>query len=242
MYHRNLHFIPIIAALFSLAPALAADWPIAQLGSKRAWDDATVSATNSATDRAADATTLRRYIPMQLIVPGIWDGKHQIDLPQAHAFDEEGTAWTGPEQWTNPYTGRTSTVYDRRRYNPREGAVAQKMGIRSDGAAIGRAWDSRNGGHACAEEAKFPLGPWRQGEVRTYDYVCLSERDGKTVELPRSARITIEQLDYEYRGVPHSLRFSWHYSDRDSGKVLDHREYIFSPGLGLVGHARRELR
>ncbi len=79
-----------------------------------------------------------------------------------------------------------------------------------------------------------------EGTVWTgFDYVCLSTRGGQVVERRRSARITIEELDYEYNGVAHSLRIGWRFADRDSGEVLDHRTYIFSPGRGLAAHFRR---
>jgi len=60
----------------------------------------------------------------------------------------------------------------------------------------------------------------------------------QVIERRRTARIMIEELEYEYKGIPHSLRFTWRYSDRDSGEVLDHRIYIFSPGLGLAAESR----
>ena len=214
----------IVAALAALsASAIAAEWPTAALGPKEVWD--------AATDRAAQT----RFIPMQLIVPGAWDGTRRIDLPPAGRHDAEGTTWTGPEEWRHPQTGQTLTVYDRRRTTPREGSVQQKMAVRADGAAIGRAWDSRFGGLACDGEAKFPLGVWQQGEVRTFDYACQTTRGTRR----RTSRITIEEIDYEYNGVPHSLRFAWRFSDSASGEVFDHRTYIFSPGRGLVSHARR---
>ena len=147
--------------------------------------------------------------------------------------------WTGPQEWRNPYTGRTLTVYDRRRTTRREGAVEQKMALRLDGAAIGRVYDSRSGGIVCDQEAKFPLGVWKQGEVRTFDYVCLTRRDGKVVERRRSARITIEEIDYEHEGIPHSLRITWLYSNPDTGETIDHRTYIFAPGRGLAAQSRR---
>ena len=131
------------------------------------------------------------------------------------------------------------TAYDRRRTTRREGLVEQKMAVRADGSAIGRIYDSRFGGLVCDQEAKFPLGVWKQGEVRTFEYVCLTTRGGHVVERRRTARITIEELDYEYNGVPHSLRFAWRFSDRDNGEVLDHRTYIFSPGRGLAAQSRR---
>lgn len=210
-----------------LGGCVAAEWPTAKLGQKAVWE--------GATDRVA----LSRFIPMQLIVPGAWDGTRRIDLPIAEGIDSEGTLWTGPQEWRNPHTGEVLTVYDRRRTTPREGSVEQKMAVRADGSAIGRVYDSRFGGLVCDQEAKFPLGVWKQGEVRTFDYLCLTTRGGRVVERRRAARITIEELDYEYNGIAHSVRFRWLFSDRDSGEVLDHRTYVFSPGRGLVAHIRQ---
>jgi hypothetical protein len=217
----------LLLVIFVTAPAIAAEWPTATVGPKQVWEAAT------------DPVTKTRFIPMQLIVPGSWDGARRLDLPAAESFDAEGTVWTGPQQWRNPYTGQTLTVYDRRRTTRREGSVEQKMALRRDGSAIGRVYDSRFGGLVCDQEAKFPLGVWKQDEVRTFEYVCLTTRGGQLIERRRTARITIEALDYEYDGVPHSLRLAWRYSDGDTGKVIDHRTYIFSPGRGLAGHARR---
>jgi len=212
----------------ALAPAIAAEWPTAKLGPKQVWE--------AATDQAAQS----RFVPLQLIVPGAWDGSRRIDLPTATEPDFEGTAWTGPQEWRNPHTGQMQTAYDRRRTNRRDGLVVQKMAVRADGSAIGRIYDSRFGGLVCDQEAKFPLGVWKHGEVRAFEYVCLTTRGGQVVEHRRAARITIEELDYEYNGVPHSLRFAWRFSDQDSGAVRDHRTYIFSPGRGLAAQSRRQ--
>lgn len=234
LFHREvpmtrllLGICATLVGMSTLGCVIAAEWPTARLGPKQVWDDAYDQATQS------------RFIPMQLIVPGAWDGIRKISLPTASEADGEGTVWTGPQEWRNPYTGQMLTVYDRRRTNRREGSVEQKMGVRADGSAIGRVYDSRFGGGSCDQEAKFPLGVWKQGEVRTFEYVCLTTRGGQVVERRRTARITIEELDYEYGGVPHSLRFAWRYSDVDSGEVLDHRTYIFSPGRGLAAQYRR---
>jgi hypothetical protein len=221
-----IRILPIIWAV-CLGACVAAEWPTARLGQKAVWEAAT------------DRVTRSRFVPMQLIVPGVWDGTPRIDLPIAQGVDSEGTVWTGPQEWRHPYTGQMLTVYDRRRTTRREGSVEQKMVVRVDGAAVGRVYDSRFGGLVCDQEAKFPLGVWQQGEVRSFHYVCLTTRGGQVVELRRTARITIEELDYEHDGVAHSLRFAWRFSDRDSGEVLDHRTYIFSPGRGLVAHIRR---
>src|SRR3954469_5543265 len=100
---RRSDFLLILAALAAPPAAIGAEWPAATLGPRPAWA--------AATDPVAKA----RFIPMQLIVPGVWDGARRISLPAAAAFDAEGTVWTGPQEWRNPYTGKTLTVYDRRR-------------------------------------------------------------------------------------------------------------------------------
>ena len=224
---RPLAVLLAVMATLAGGAARAAEWPADRVGDKAAWDAAT------------EPDGQRRFIPMQLIVPGVWDGTRRIDLPSAAGHDAEGTQWSGPGDWRHPQTGQTLTVYDRRRTNRREGTVEQKLAVRTDGAAIGRVFDSRFGGLTCDQEAKFPLGEWRQGEVRTFEYVCVSSRGGQPVERRRQARITIEALDYEHVGVPHSLRFAWRFSDAKTGEVLDHRTYAFSPGRGLVLHAHR---
>ena len=227
MTRRLLVMFAVLGEISALEPAIAAEWPTAKLGHKQVWE--------AATDQAAQS----RFVPMQLIVSGAWDGTRRIDMPIAEGVDAEGTVWTGPQEWRNPYTGQMLTAYDRRRTTRREGLVEQKMAVRADGSAIGRIYDSRFGGLVCDQEAKFPLGVWKQGEVRTFEYVCLTTRGGQAVERRRTARITIEELDYEYNGTPHSLRFAWRFSDRDSGEVLNHRTYIFSPGRGLAAQSRR---
>ena len=206
---------------------MAAEWPVAKLGKKQVWDAAT------------DQASRTRFIPMQLIVPGDWDGARRIDLPVATGSDAEGTVWSGPREWRNPYSRQALMAYDRSRSTRREGLVEQKMALRADGAGIGRVSDSRFGGLVCDQDAKFPLGLWKQGEIRTFEYPCLTKKGEQTIELRRAARITIEELDYAYEGVLHSLRFAWRFTDRDSGEVLDHRTYIFVPGRGLVFQQRR---
>ena len=227
MMRRLLTLLAALAAIIAWSSVVAAEWPTAKVGQKAVWDAAT------------DHVTQSRFIPMQLIVPGVWDGTPRIDLPIANGTDAEETVWSGPQEWRNPYTGEMLTVYNRRRTTRREGLVEQKMAVRGDGSAIGRAYDSRFGVLVCDQEAKFPLGVWKQGEVRAYDYVCSSTRDGQVITRRRTSRLTIEELDYQYNGTEHSLRFAWRHTDSDSGEVLDHRTYIVSPGRGLVSHNRR---
>src|SRR5438876_9117072 len=124
-----LVILSAVTELFASMTVVEAEWPAATVGSKEVWE------------AAADRASQTRFIPLQLIVPGVWDGTRRIDLPAASLIDAEGTTWSGPQEWRHPHTGQVLTVYDRRRTNRREGTVEQKMAVRADGAAIGRAWD-----------------------------------------------------------------------------------------------------
>jgi len=70
-----LVFAPLVGIGAWAPPVIAAEWPTARLGPKQAWEAATDQATQS------------RFIPMQLIVPGVWDGTRRIDLPTAAGHD-----------------------------------------------------------------------------------------------------------------------------------------------------------
>jgi len=131
---------------------------------------------------------------MQLIVPGAWDGTRRIDMPSAKGVDSEGTVWTGPQEWRNPYTGQTLTVYDRRRTTPREGLVEQKMAVRVDGSAIDRIYDSRFGGLACDQEAKIParrLEARRSASARPSDLHLFA---GPWTRRPHSSMMASDRL------------------------------------------------
>ena len=129
----------------------------------------------------------------------------------------------GPEKWDDPVKGRTWTVY--RRTN--KGKV-QLFAIRPDGAGLGRVFDSR-GERVCEPGLKFPLGLWKAAESRTVVVQCW-RKDG--TPFRREMTLTINDLDYTYRSVAHSLRFHW-IADGGGKAGLDN-EYIYSPGLGLV--------
>jgi hypothetical protein len=216
--------------LFIVVPpptALSAEWPSSRVGEQAAWD------------AAYDPASGTRFIPMQLVVPAIWDGARRLDRPAASFSQPSGTSWRGPEAWRDPYTGATIEAYDRRRENRREGSVAQKIALRTDGTGIGRVYDSRFGEIVCENEVKFPLGLWRQGETRRFDYDCRTTRDGQVTVLRRTSIVTIDAIDYVYNGMPHSLNLGWQHLDAGTGTVLDHRTYIFVPGVGLAAEVRR---
>jgi len=173
-----------------------------------------------------------RYIPLHLILGARWDGQQSISYP-AGRFTEGVTqsaasTWDGPKSWTHPKTGRSLTVYFRSRAG--RNAADQIFAVRDDQAAIGRVADSRFGITACDQEPKYPLGFWRQGEVRTYGFTCWYG------DKPRAkvTTITIEELDYTLDGAAHCLRHGWILRDKGEQKTIDHRVYIFCPDRGMV--------
>jgi hypothetical protein len=181
-----------------------------------------------------DASTQTRYIPLELILGAEWDGKREIAFPNGTFVQTAwGTRWGGPMEWKHPYTGEKLLIYERTRR-----AVFQRMAVRKDGDAIGRVYDSRND-RTLYQEAKFPLGYWKQGETRQYEYSCWYGTGEKKGHRMLVATITIEKLDFEYHGVPHSLQTRWILKDRDTGSNLDNRVYIWSPGFSMVSDVER---
>jgi hypothetical protein len=52
------------------------------------------------------------------------------------------------------------------------------------------------------------------------------------LKRPRPLKVTIKDLDFVYKGIPHSLRFHW-LIDEGRGRGTD-MIYTYSPGRGLV--------
>ena len=217
----------LLPVMLSLLPAiaLAEDWPAAKIGAQSGWD------------AAYDQATGARFIPFQLIVPGVWNGARNIDLPGTVEFtDSDGDRWTGPAQDADAASGKPIAVFTRVRSNKREGTVTQRFTVRAEKDGLGRVYDSRFGEIACSGEVKFPLGEWKQGQRLRNEYSCAGKG-----QPPRRRYniIVIEKIDFPCRGVPHCLQFTWtHYMD-GVDKPLDDRRYVFAPGLGEVGHERR---
>lgn len=177
-----------------------------------------------------DAAAPARFIPLQLIVGGIWNGEPTVTFPSG-AFAEgvaHGSVWIGPREWVHPKTGKTMTVYDRSRGG--RNAADQIFAVREDQAAIGRVADSRFGIAACDGEGKYPLGLWRQGETRRFDYTCWYG------DKPRAqyTTITIREIDFTCGVSEHCLKEEWILRTRDDEREMDHRFYVFAPGRGMI--------
>lgn len=169
-----------------------------------------------------DPATLTRFIPVELWTGAPWDGSRELrPTPADLVFgNRREKRITGPIAWTRPGSGEPLQVYERDNRGKK-----QLFTISSRRDGLGRVYDSRYG-RDCTDEVKFPLGQWKQGERRTFDISCNNGKMRRTIEL------TIQEIDYEYMGAPHSLRFHWII---DGGrKPGTDMIYIYSPGRGLV--------
>jgi len=168
----------------------------------------------SAWQRAYDPVTRTRFIPVELWTGGPWDGTQEIRMaPAALEFGSRGDkSIKGPTTWNG------IQVYERLNRDK-----LQRFAIRDDRTGLGRVFDSRY--ETCRGEVKFPLGRWKQGEVREYQLNCPRGRQ-------RPLKVTIEEIDFVHNGVPHSLRFHWLYME-GRGRGTDMR-YVYSPLRGLV--------
>jgi hypothetical protein len=172
-----------------------------------------------------------RFIPLQLIIGGEWNGEAAITYPGG-TFSESvdhGSVWVGPRPWTHPKTGETMTVYDRSR-GGRYNAAEQIFAVRHDLTAIGRVADSRFGIIACDQEAKYPLGLWRQGETRSFEYTCWYGDRPRT----QVTTLTIREIDFEQDGRAHCLKVEWVLRAKSEDRTIDHRVYVFAPGRSVI--------
>jgi hypothetical protein len=169
-----------------------------------------------------DPAAKTRFIPVELWTGGEWDGSRELKMSPANlTFGKRGDKHIGgPVSWTRPANGETLQVYERS-----ERGKKQLFALSSRGDGLGRVFDSRYG-RDCVDEVKFPLGLWKEGEVRVFDVSCNNGRLRRRIEL------TIEKLDFHHAGVPHSLQFHWVV---DGGrKPRTDMRYLYSPGRGLV--------
>ena len=111
----------------------------------------------SAWQRAYDPATRTRFIPVELWTGAPWDGTQEIRMaPAALEFGRRGDkSIKGPTTWNG------IQVYERLNRDK-----LQLFAIRDDRTGLGRVFDSRYPQLGCRGEVKFPLGYWRQGEVR----------------------------------------------------------------------------
>ena len=176
------------------------------------------AAIADAWEDAYSPVTGERFIPIELWTGMPWNGSRDLVPTKAIPNDNSRVEISGPEDYTRPNTGEMLKVY--RRVNKKK---VQLYAVTSRKDGLGRVYDNRYNRN-CVDEVKFPLGLWRQGESRNYRIEC--EMQSRTI------RLTIEDIDFTYGAVAHSLKFRW-VVDGGHRKNQDN-SYIFSPNWGRV--------
>lgn len=171
-----------------------------------------------------DAAVTERFIPVEMLtglpLPSTPELRFAevdrsypfIDVLPDGKLGKGDVVLKGPTKYSG-YAGKEFEVYERS--VPR---AAERVALTPDSTAIGRVWDQRFGN--AYNEGKFPVGPWQQGQKRSYD----------TLYGQRSAvsSIEIEKLSCTYDGVAGSLQYRWR-----TNNGVDYG-YIYAPGRGVV--------
>ena len=185
-------------------------------------------------DGSINAETKERYIPVELWAGAEWDGKKELKMQRVDATFRHLRAQyriKGPMEWKHPVTGHTFTVYER--INPgKDGAKLQRFTINQDQSGLGRVYDARPGlgTRMFSGGLKFPLGYWKEGEMRKFLY---KHYEGAK-ESDRAESIAIKRIDFAFQGSSHCLEFYWTATDRDERRVYDRQTYIYCPGKSMV--------
>lgn len=169
---------------------------------------------HASVERTPEGQAVRRFIPPELYSGASWNGERTIVLrpmretrKPAIPADHPAITIEGPLLWPGD---QKTPVIRRIRHSRRQGKVEQYFRINERGDGLGRVEDQRAGRSRpeMAECFKFPLGWWKAGEERTCG----------------NSTIRILDLDFEYQGMAHALRFDW------NGEST----YVFVPQCGLT--------
>ena len=184
-------------------------------------------------DKAYNSSTKERFIPVELFTGIKWDGKHELILKEATTSASACDPVTGRRCATFNITGPFKTErndtkiewagdeisYYRRTFSTRRmGEVESLFTINNSKDGLVRIYDKRKQWGARTYDglgSKFPLGYWKQGEVRTYP-------------SRRPTSIEIIELD----GPNHCLTFRW-VIGKGERKNMDNN-YTFCPDRGFT--------
>ncbi len=183
-------------------------------------------------DKAYNSSTKERFIPVELFTGGEWDGKHELILKEVSTT--ACASVSGRERpcdniyVTGPFKTEINNTkiewageevsYYRRTFSIRGGEVESFFTINNSKDGLVRIYDKRKQWGARTYNglgSKFPLGYWKQGEVRSYN-------------SRRPTRIEIIELD----GPNHCLTFRWVIG---LGKKRNQdNNYTFCPNRGFT--------
>jgi len=179
-----------------------------------------------------DSAKKERFIPVELWTGAPWDGGRDLAMKTVEAtYGYRKTVYLikGPLAWKHPVTGETCTVYER--LNPGGGDKKQLFAINPEKSGLGRVYDARVafGLRMFSGGLKFPLGVWKEGETRKFEYRHFSD----TRESKRMETLTLRRVDFEYGGAQHCIDFDWTLTD-GGRKTIDRNNYIYCPGRSMV--------
>ncbi|WP_417457101.1 hypothetical protein [Kordiimonas sp.] len=182
-------------------------------------------------DQAYNSVTKERFIPVELFTGGDWDGKHELSLKEVSMtacassggkpcdnYHISGPFKTESNDTKIEWAGDEIEYYRRTFNNRRTGMVESYFTINASRDGLVRIYDKRKRWGARTYNglgSKFPLGYWKEGEVRVYP-------------SREPTRIEIIELD----GPEHCLKFRWTIGDgksRNSDNI-----YTFCPRVGFT--------
>ncbi|MBT5073394.1 MAG: hypothetical protein HOM63_06700 [Kordiimonadaceae bacterium] len=187
---------------------------------------------NLSWDKAYNSSTKERFFPLELFTGGKWDGKHELILNEVS--NTACATISGNERpcdnyyTTGPFKTEVNNTkiewagnevsYYRRTFSIRGEEVISFFAINNSRDGLVRIYDKREPRGARTYTglgSKFPLGYWKQGEVRTY-----SSRAPRTIEI------------IELDGPDHCLTFRWIVGEGKGRN--DDNNYTFCPGRGFT--------
>lgn len=160
--------------------------------------------------KAYNSSTKERFIPVELFTGAKWDGKHELTLKEVSTsacatvsgkkrpcdnYYITGPFKTEKNNTQIEWAGNEVSYYRRTFSTPRGGEVESFFTINNSKDGLVRIYDKRKQWGTRTYNglgSKFPLGYWKQGEVRSYP-------------SHRPTRIEIIELD----GPNHCLTFRW---------------------------------
>ncbi|XOV78510.1 MAG: hypothetical protein ACFHVJ_16410 [Aestuariibacter sp.] len=185
-------------------------------------------------DNAYNAKTKQRFIPVELFTGANWDGKHQLNLNKVTTTacytvigrnrPCDKVHLSGPflteANNTKIEWAEDKVPYYVRKFKIRGEQVESHFTINNSRDGMVRIFDKRKRWGNRAFDglgSKFPLGYWKQGEVRTY---------------PSKRPTKIEIL--ELNGPEHCLTFRWIVNDGE--KRNQDNNYTFCPNRGFTAY------
>ena len=185
-------------------------------------------------DNAYNDETKQRFIPVELFTGANWNGKHQLNLNEVSTtacytvigrnrpcdqVELSGPFLTEANNTKIEWVGDKVPYYIRK-FRIRGEQVESHFTINNSRDGLVRIFDKRKKWGTRTYDglgSKFPLGYWKQGEVRTYP-------------SKRPTRIEIVELN----GPDHCLTFRWVVGD--GLKRNQDNNYTFCPNRGFTAY------